>query len=227
MSGRSFCPTKSVGRVTNINSFEDKIHGKTNLLVKFLTYLAHNYILAYLCYPFISIVIVMTVLIYSTVWFLFQLFNRYTVCLSFNWLHGTALLDRVYNTYVYALWFRFHFAEYDVDFGARETFVQQFEVTTQLGQLRPVHQRSGAFRTKGAKRLEHLLHGCRCSPCNTHSAVYIHVTHHIYLWYCRAQWFRGGASDSRLREPGFETCAAVTKPWAVCINEYLAKDNGG
>ena len=55
---------------------------------------------------------------------------------------------------------------------------------------------------------------------------------------CRAQWFTGRASDSRLREPGFEPCAAVVKPWASfftlncssslsCINEYLAIDSGG
>ena len=55
---------------------------------------------------------------------------------------------------------------------------------------------------------------------------------------CRAQWLRGRALDSRLREPGFESCAAVLKPWARfftlhCssslnyINEYLAIDSGG
>ena len=54
----------------------------------------------------------------------------------------------------------------------------------------------------------------------------------------RAQWFRGRASDSRLRDPGFESCAAVLKPWArfftlhcssspSCINEYLAIDSDG
>ena len=48
----------------------------------------------------------------------------------------------------------------------------------------------------------------------------------------------GRASVSRLREPGFESCAAVFKPWASfftlhcssslsCINEYLAIDSGG
>ena len=53
-----------------------------------------------------------------------------------------------------------------------------------------------------------------------------------------AQWLRGRAPDSRLREPGFESCAAVLKPWASfftlhcsnslsCINEYLAIDIGG
>ena len=55
---------------------------------------------------------------------------------------------------------------------------------------------------------------------------------------CRAQWLRGRASDSRLRKPGFESCAAVLKPWASfftlhcssslsCINKYLAIDSGG
>ena len=53
----------------------------------------------------------------------------------------------------------------------------------------------------------------------------------------RAQWLRGRASDSRLREPGFESCAAVLKHWASfftlhcssslsCINDYLAIDSG-
>ena len=53
-----------------------------------------------------------------------------------------------------------------------------------------------------------------------------------------AQWLRGRASDSRLREPGFESCVAVLKPWAIvftlhcssllnCITEYLAIDSGG
>ena len=42
----------------------------------------------------------------------------------------------------------------------------------------------------------------------------------------RAQWLKGRASDSRLREPGFESCAAVLKPWAS-LNEYLAIDSGG
>ena len=56
--------------------------------------------------------------------------------------------------------------------------------------------------------------------------------------YSRAQWPRGRALDSRLREPGFESCAAVLKPWAnfftlhcssslSCINEHLAIDSGG
>ena len=58
-------------------------------------------------------------------------------------------------------------------------------------------------------------------------------------WYgCRAQWLRGRAPDSRLRGPGFESCAAVLKPWArfftlhcssslSCIYEHLAIDSGG
>ena len=55
---------------------------------------------------------------------------------------------------------------------------------------------------------------------------------------CRAQWLRGRHPDSRLREPGFESYAAVLKPRASfftlhctsslsCINEYLAIDSGG
>ena len=54
----------------------------------------------------------------------------------------------------------------------------------------------------------------------------------------RGQWFRGRASDCRLREPGFDFYAALLKPWASfftlrcssslsCINEYLAINNGG
>ena len=69
------------------------------------------------------------------------------------------------------------------------------------------------------------------------------------LW----QWWQTGFCDTltsaersgsgvelrtRLREPGFESCAAVLKPWASfftlhcssslsCINEYLAIDSGG
>ena len=54
----------------------------------------------------------------------------------------------------------------------------------------------------------------------------------------RVQWLKGRALDSRLREPGFESCAAVLKPWGSfftlhcssplsCINEYLTIDSGG
>ena len=64
----------------------------------------------------------------------------------------------------------------------------------------------------------------------------------LFVWpdicICMWQWLRGRASDSRLREPGFESCAAVLKPWASvfalhcssslsCINEYLGIDSGG
>ena len=53
----------------------------------------------------------------------------------------------------------------------------------------------------------------------------------------RAQWLRGRASDFRLRQPVFESCATVLKYWASfftlycssslsCINEYLAIDSG-
>ena len=52
------------------------------------------------------------------------------------------------------------------------------------------------------------------------------------------QWLRGGASDSRLRELGFKSCAAGLKSLGnvftlhcfsllSCINEYLAIDSGG
>ena len=54
----------------------------------------------------------------------------------------------------------------------------------------------------------------------------------------RAQWHRGRASDSRLREPGFESGAAMLKLWASffslhcssslsSINEYLSIESGG
>ena len=54
----------------------------------------------------------------------------------------------------------------------------------------------------------------------------------------KSPWLRGRASDSRLRGPGFESCASVLKPWASfftlhcssslsCINENLAIDTGG
>ena len=54
----------------------------------------------------------------------------------------------------------------------------------------------------------------------------------------RVQWLGGSVTDSHLRAPGFESCAAVLKPWASfftlqfssalsSINEYLAIDSGG
>ena len=50
----------------------------------------------------------------------------------------------------------------------------------------------------------------------------------------RTPRFRGRASDFWLREPGFESCAAVIKPWASfcsnsfnCRNEYLTIGSGG
>jgi len=68
--------------------------------------------------------------------------------------------------------------------------------------------------------------------------IYIRVISIYYIYIHRVQWLRGRALDSRLREPGFESCAAVLKPWASfftlhcssslsCLNEYLAIDNGG
>ena len=35
------------------------------------------------------------------------------------------------------------------------------------------------------------------------------------------QWLKGRASDSRLRGRGFESCAAVLKPWAN-VSLYIA-----
>ena len=62
----------------------------------------------------------------------------------------------------------------------------------------------------------------------------------IVTWYVwrHTQWIRGRASDPRLREPSFKSCAAVLKPWACfvtlhCssslshINVYLAILSGG
>ena len=67
----------------------------------------------------------------------------------------------------------------------------------------------------------------------THTCTHMHT-----CYFHRAPWLRGRASDSRLREPVFGSCAAVLKPWASvftlhcssslsCINEYLAIDSGG
>ena len=58
------------------------------------------------------------------------------------------------------------------------------------------------------------------------------------LYSTRVQWRRGRASDSRLRGPWFESCAAVLKMWTSfftlhCtsslsyINEYLTVDISG
>ena len=79
-----------------------------------------------------------------------------------------------------------------------------------------------------------------CSNHNTQLTVMnISLTSTIPALVRSAQWLRDRASDSRLREPGFESCAAVLKPWASsfstlhcssslsCINEYLAIDSGG
>ena len=55
---------------------------------------------------------------------------------------------------------------------------------------------------------------------------------------CRVQQLSARASDSRLREPGFESCAAVLKCCArlctlictssvSCINEFLTIESGG
>ena len=69
-------------------------------------------------------------------------------------------------------------------------------------------------------------------------ALFVSLSTNSGGWICRVQWLSGRASDSRLREPGFESCAVVLKPLACfftqscsssisCMNEYLAIDSGG
>ena len=69
--------------------------------------------------------------------------------------------------------------------------------------------------------------------------TYICAAVHMFdVYVSRVQWLRDRVSDSRLREPGFESCATVLKPWPSiftphcsnslsCINEYLTIDSGG
>ena len=72
--------------------------------------------------------------------------------------------------------------------------------------------------------------------CTTHNYV-PRGDFNSMLWH-RAQWLGGRASDYRLREPGFESCAVVLKHWASvftlhfssslsCTYEYLAIDGIG
>ena len=79
---------------------------------------------------------------------------------------------------------------------------------------------------------------CQLAGQHQQTCWVISRRHATYIHTCRAQWLRGRAPDSRLREPGFESCAAVLKPWASfftlhcsnslsCKNEYLAIDSGG
>ena len=75
----------------------------------------------------------------------------------------------------------------------------------------------------------------------------IHMYSHVlFVWssiekvilqtFClRTQWLRDRASDSRPREPGFESYAVARQVFFIlhcssslsCINEYLAIDTGG
>ena len=61
---------------------------------------------------------------------------------------------------------------------------------------------------------------------------------YIFVINLYSAMIQGRASDSRLRDPGFESCTAVLKLWASfftlhcstllsCINEYQAIDSGG
>ena len=72
----------------------------------------------------------------------------------------------------------------------------------------------------------------------SHHAANVHSYLVIYRPCYRAQWLTGRASVSRLRGPGFESCAAVLNPWVrfftlhcssslSCMNEYLSIDSGG
>ena len=82
-----------------------------------------------------------------------------------------------------------------------------------------------------------IRHGtCYSSDCFCRGYIIIYIRHSLAALR-RAAWLRGRASDSRLREPGFESCAAVLKPWASCftlhcssslsgIDEYLYIDSG-
>ena len=60
--------------------------------------------------------------------------------------------------------------------------------------------------------LEELVHSNATVPLPTDGESYCSIT----LLSCSrgVQWLTGRASDSRLREPGFESLAAVFKPWA-------------
>ena len=55
---------------------------------------------------------------------------------------------------------------------------------------------------------------CVLPPVTFPSASVSASVSNPYVLVHRAQWLRGRASDSRLRGPGFESCAAVLKPSA-------------
>ena len=74
-------------------------------------------------------------------------------------------------------------------------------------------------------------------PCGTGGAWYVYVTRVtdtqymvqllpllVFITY-RAQWLTSKASHTRLREPGFESCAAVLTPWASCVPSTLLQFN--
>ena len=87
-----------------------------------------------------------------------------------------------------------------------------------------------AFGLGGQTRNKFVFkHGVNTKVCFAHDYIISQTL------YCRAQWLRGRASDSQLREPGFKSCAAVLGKFSPlhcssslsCINEYLAIDSGG
>ena len=98
----------------------------------------------------------------------------------------------------------------------------------------PVHIYLPIQMTMTDGRVSALSCGLMCNMDNVYQC-YVLTN---YILYIRAQWLRGRPPDSWLREPGFESCAAVLKLWASfftlhcssllsCINEYLAIDSGG
>jgi len=65
----------------------------------------------------------------------------------------------------------FDFGEDNVDVGGREVLVKKFDVASEFGQLRPVHQswtgRSALVTAEGTERLEHVLHSLPTIQYNT------------------------------------------------------------
>ena len=76
----------------------------------------------------------------------------------------------------------------------------------------------------------HVVGYIECANVNKHTMVIFNSFVLCYnlivirvgqLHNCRTQWLRGRASDSRIREPGFESYVAVLQPWAI-VSFYIA-----
>ena len=97
--------------------------------------------------------------------------------------------------------------------------------------------RVSAFKEAGQMLLHQLIRGTSVDRAVAGIHRSGRWSPNVNIVCCRAQWLRGRALNSRLREPRFESCAAVLKPWEFfslhcsssfsCINEYLAIDSGG